>query len=109
VYRWVEEKPKGGMKLPPLRKGELEVPEDRWTVVSDPIAHAEGRGSFVCDAPPGFGKSDLLKKVRQVIPDAMVLAPTHVAARRHPGAITVHAFIHRFVFLKRLQGHSPHG
>jgi hypothetical protein len=73
-------------------------------VVDDPIAHAAAGGSFVCDAPPGYGKSELLARVREAIGDCMVIAPTHTAVRKHPGAMTVHAFLHRFVFHKGFSG-----
>jgi hypothetical protein len=113
VYRLVDSKQKGGprrltkqepAKLYPLFLGDMAGETPRWWRIGDPIEHVKNGGSFVCDAPPGFGKSELLKRVREAIGECTVIAPTHTAVRRHPGAMTVHSFVHKHILNGTFKG-----
>ena len=100
---------KGGLRMRSRHEREpLHLPLpwwDRWRTV-DPVEQIRAGKGFLVEAPAGFGKSWLLKKV--ILPElggqpVAVLAPTHTAARK-VGGITVHSFIHRHVFLKPFKG-----
>ena len=62
-----------------------------WQTV-DPFEQVAENHGFLVDAPPGYGKSHLLRQIRERLESVAVLAPTHVAARS-VGGMTVHRFL----------------
>ena len=98
------------------------LPELEWQVLPEPVdgpddfyattvrPHVvEGQRSALFEAPPGYGKTHLLKRLeadlRAAGHEVQKIALCHVAARNlGPGAMTIHAFCHRHVLHSTFKG-----
>ena len=73
--------------------------QDFWTVIREEdgydrlLEHVRNGGSFFCDAHPGFGKTELRKRLRADL-GAVAVAPTHTVARQVHLAKTIHTFLY---------------
>ena len=118
VYRFTAnaalQQPGGALSI---STASLELPALEWQTVFEVGAfyeevikpHVLAGKSAKIEAPPGFGKSWILKRLKADLEAAgervAAMAPYHVAARQLGcGATTCHSFVHRFVLSGSFKG-----